>query len=194
MPTVGLDPGHRGGAVLLGDAGRPVACWAWRPLERKAGRVYRLDEANGPSQEATTIAGVGALLDRAVAELTHGETLHLAVEGLFVARPRKKLPGEKPRRGAGASIPTAIELARVVGWLTAGLVQRAASVEMPKASDWRPAVLGLSAYATSEASERAALLRWRTLWSGDLVDDPHCAEAAAIGAWAIGQRRLVGAR
>jgi predicted RecA/RadA family phage recombinase len=191
MPTLGLDPGVQGGAVLLGDAGRPVAAWAWKPLERKAGRVYRLDEAHGPSIEATTIAGVGSLLNVAVCELTHGEVLHLAVEGLFVARPSKKLPGAKSRRGAGASIPTALELARTVGWLTAGLVQRAASVVMPKASDWRPAVLGCSAYATSDEAERLALLRWRTLWSGDLVDDPHCAEAAAIGAWALAQRRLV---
>jgi predicted RecA/RadA family phage recombinase len=191
MPTLGLDPGHTGGCVLLGDAGRPVAAWAWRPLERKSGRVYRLDEAHGPSLESPTIAGVGSLLNVAVCELTHGEVLHLAVEGLFVARPSKKLPGAKSRRGAGASIPTALELARTVGWLTAGLVQRAASVVMPKASDWRPAVLGCSAYATSDEAERLALLRWRTLWSGDLVDDPHCAEAACLGAWAIAQRRLV---
>lgn len=182
MPTIGIDPGHTGGACLLGDAGRPVACWAWRPLARKSGRVYRLDEAHGPSQEASTIAGVGSLLNVAVGELTHGETLHLAVEGQYVDRRRL------------GTVPTTLELARVAGWLSAGLVQRAASVVHPLASQWRPAVLGLSAYATSEASERAALLRWRTLWSGDLADNPHVAEAAAQASWAHQQARLVRSR
>jgi hypothetical protein len=182
MPTLGLDPGKQGGAVLLGDAGRPVACWAWHPLKRKSGDVFRLTEAHGPSLESPTIAGVGSLLNVAVCELTHGETLHLAVEGQYVDRRRL------------GTVPTTLELARVAGWLSAGLVQRAASVAYPLASQWRPAVLGLSAYATSEASERAALLRWRTLWRGDLADDPHVAEACAIGAWAVAQRRLVEAR
>lgn len=182
MPTVGLDPGHRGGCVLLGDAGRPVAAWSWKPLERKSGRVYRLDEAHGPSQEATTIAGVGALLDLAVAELTMGEALHLAVEGLYV------------HPGVPGRAPAALEIAKTIGWLTAGLIQRAVDVVEVKAAVWRPAVLGCSPRAKSDVAEAAALLRWRTLWSGDLVDDPHVAEAAAIGAWAIGQRRLVGAR
>lgn len=183
MSTIGVDPGHTGGAVLLGDAGRPVACWAWRKLKRKGGDVYRLDEANGPSQEVATIAGVGALLDQAVAEITR-EPLHLAVEGLFVP------PGGR----FAASVPTAIELARTVGWLTAGLIQRAASVVMPKASDWRPVVLGCRNRAPSDEAERLALIRWRTLWSGPLADDPHVAEAAGIGAWAVAQRRLEVAR
>lgn len=178
MPTIAVDPGHSGGAVLLGDAGRPVAAWAWHKLKRKSGDVYRLEEANAPSAEARTIADVGALLCLAVCELTHGETLHLAVEGQYVDRRRL------------GTVPTTLELARVSGWLTAGLAQRAVDVVTPLASQWRPAVLGISAYATSEASERAALLRWRTLWRGELEDNPHVGEAAGIGAWAMAQRRL----
>lgn len=181
MPTIGVDPGYRGGAVLLGDAGRPVAAWAWHRLKRKSGDVYRLDEANGPTLETPTIAGVGALLDLAVSEITR-EPLHLAVEGQYVDRRRL------------GTVPTTLELARVAGWLSAGLMQRAVSVVHPLASQWRPAVLGVSAYATSRAAEAKALLRWRTLWRGDLADDPHVAEAACVGAWAVGQRRLVGAR
>lgn len=182
MPTLGVDPGHVGGACLLGAAGRPVACWAWHRLKRKSGDVYRLTEANGPVIETPHIAGVGALLCLAVCELTHGETLHLAVEGQYVDR---RKPG---------TIPATLELARVAGWLTAGLAQRAADVVTPLASQWRPAVLGCSAFVTSREAEAKALLRWRTLWREPLADDPHCAEAAAIGAWALAQRRLVGAR
>lgn len=182
MPTIGVDPGHQGGAVLLGDAGRPVAAWAWKPLERKSGRIYRLDEANGPSIETDHIAGVGALLNLAVCEITHGEPLHLAVEGLFV-------PYYDLRRSASA-----LELARAVGWLTAGLVQRAASYVEVKASAWRPAVLGCRRNEKSEEAERRALVRWRTRWEGPLGDDAHVAEADAIGSWAVAQRRLEVAR
>lgn len=182
MPTIGIDPGYVGGAVLLGDAGRPVAAWAWHRLKRKSGDVYRLDEANGPAIETPHIAGVGALLCLAVCELTHGETLHLAVEGLYVH------PGDLRRA------PAALEIAKTVGWLTAGLVQRASSYVEVKAAVWRPAVLGCSPRVKSDAAEALALLRWRTLWRGPLVDDPHVAESAAIGAWAVAQRRLVEAR
>lgn len=182
MSTIGVDPGHQGGAVLLGDAGRPVAAWAWHPLRRKSGRAYRLVEADGPTQEAATIAGVGALLDAAVGEITMGDVLHLAVEGLYV---HPKIPG---------MVPTALEIAKTVGWLTAGLLQRTVDLVEVKAAVWRPAVLGCSAFAKSEEAERLALMRWRTMWSGDLVDNPHCAEAAAIGAWAMAQRRLEVAR
>lgn len=174
--TLGLDPGHSAGACLVDARGLPVACWAWHRLERKRGDVYRLDSGTGSSVETRTLAGVGLWLARLVGEVSP-EPRHLAVEGLF-------MPLDLDRA------PSVIELARTVGWLTAGLAEDALSVVQPTAAVWRPAILGCAPNARSEAAERLALMRWRSAWKGlHLRTDPHVAEAFAIASWAVMNRR-----
>lgn len=174
--TLGIDPGHGGAACLVDARGLPVACWAWHRLERKRGAVYRLDSGTGSSVETRTLAGVGLWLARHVEEVSP-EPRHLAVEGLY-------MPDDLDRARS------VLELARTVGWLTAGLLEDALSVVQPTAAVWRPAILDVPPNCGSDKAERAALLRWRAMWRGThLRTDPHVAESACIAAWAIMNRR-----
>lgn len=168
-PVLGIDPGVSGAAVLLDEQGDP--CWAlrWVALDRKAGRVYRIDCELRPFEVASTevrsLAGVGAYLG----SLVEPATAHVAIEGLFVA--------SMARQGA------ALDLGRSVGWLTAYVREYALSYDdAVTAGEWRPAVLGCPRYTDSKEAERLALLRWRKRWGGELSEVAACAEADCI-AW-----------
>jgi hypothetical protein len=176
--VLGMDPGHRGAADVLGETGAPMRAWSWRPLDRKSGRVYRIDDETAAGLQQTEVrhlALVGAAIGEALWQMEADGLLggwHLAVEGLFV---------HGMARG-----DTAIELGRTVGWLTASFVHRALSYDDPRARKWRPAVLGCSPTASSDEAERLALMRWRARWAGELATDEHVAEADGIASYRRG--------
>jgi hypothetical protein len=175
--TLGLDPGHDGGSVLQDSAGRPVACWSWRQRKRKGVVIFLVVESSPapcPPRELGSLAGVGSLLDERVSRWSSGG-LHLVVEGLYV--------------DSASRAQAALELARAVGWLTAAVIQRSLSVAQPRARVWRPAILGCPPNASSDLAERIALIRWQARWDGELLDDPHVAEADAMASWGVMQRR-----
>lgn len=190
-PVLGIDPGHDGGAVLLGEGRVALAVLAWRRLHRKSGDVYATMNLDGDEQAEPSLHGVA---QRISAELAGARVsfrderyaydlsapwYHLAVEGLF-ARP-------------GLALHGICSLAEATGEVTGPLRQAAISEVRPKASEWRSAVLARGWGRTSEEAERAALrlcqARLPTLGlflSSRLKDGlvqplwPHVCEAAAI--------------
>jgi hypothetical protein len=172
-----IDPGHHGAAVLEDTDGEARWAWRWVQLKRGTGKgqteyhVYRLDseprDGVVSSSEHQTLGGVGAELARQLEGVLAGGRVHLVAEGLFVH--------------SMARSETAITLGKMVGWLTAALLERALSYDEPKACEWRPVVLGCDPLVPSEHAERLALLRWGRRWSGELRDDPHVAEADCMG-------------
>ncbi len=165
--------------MLLAPDGRTARrAWSWRTLRRKAGPVLRLT-AHGPGHathrdpttEHATHHGIGLQL----ADALPGPPVVLVLEGLFA-----------PRGGGRAA--SAMRLAYTTGLLAAPLLPCSRVLLRPRASTWRPAVLGCKPTAASDAAERLAMDALRAdppLVSGlaHLADDPHLAEAACMGRW-----------
>lgn len=167
-PVLGIDPGVAGGAALLDEDGGALWACRWVPLDRKAGRVWRVDHQGygepKVSIEVRSLAGVGVVLGLHV----EPGKVHLAVEDLYVASMARQ--------------DAAIALGRSVGWLTAHLVDVVLSYSQVRARKWRPAVLGCSPATSSDDAEELALQRWRPRWVGELREVAAVAEADCI-AW-----------
>jgi hypothetical protein len=201
LSVLGVDPGHEGGAVLLVGS-RVAAALAWRRLSRKSGDVYATTSLDGDEQTEPSLHGVSM---RILSELAgarvaaraerHAFDLsapwyHLVVEGLF-ARP-------------GLALHGVTSLAEATGEVTGPLRSAAISVERPKASEWRAAVLPKRWGTKSEDAERAAMVLCRALHPslGDfLVGEPgpggrpspcwpHVVEAACIARWGQAQQQV----
>lgn len=206
-PVLGVDPGHTGAAVLLAaDGRRALLARAWTRRERKGSDVYEIYRCTESERVVPSLHAVGALIvTDALRALEYVPTLHLdnpcayrlAVEGLF-ARPGLELHG-------------VVSLAEATGELMGPLRGLALETLRPKASTWRPAVLGLPANGPSVDAELAA---WRALACGrpPLVEGldvwlarttithrsvrrehpawPHVVEAACIARWGWTQGAL----
>lgn len=187
LPTLGVDPGHTGGAVLLEPSGLDVRMvTAWRRTRRK-GHPYIVTQrfrASGGRwvQMDHVVSHLGAV-GRVLAGVLTADGAALCCEGISLHR--KAAPA------------TAIELGRTVGLLTAPLLDRVSAVlDEPLASQWRPAILGLPGNASSDDSEKAArsLIVAQRIEArfGLLLDDGHVAEAFAIARWGWAQQRRGG--
>lgn len=162
-----IDPGCPGAAVLFGADGRPGWAASWKWVSREGEDLVELtyeEAADRPLQlMCKTLAGVGAYLG---AYLDYAP-VHLVAEGLYVASVERS--------------EAALSLGKSVGWLTARLREQALSYEEIRASEWRPSVLGCRANEDSDRAEGLALSIWRPVWRGSLRDNPHVAEAHALG-------------
>lgn len=206
-PVLGVDPGHEGAAVLLAaDGRRALTALSWRRLERKGGAVYEVSRLAVADDVLPSLHAVGVAIVARAREVLQYEPApsssdprlyRLAVEGLF-ARPGLELHG-------------VVSLAEATGELLGALRGLALETLRPKASTWRPAVLGLPANGASVDAELAA---WRALAVGrpPLLEGldvwlarttithrsvrrehpawPHVVEAACIARWGWAQGAL----
>jgi hypothetical protein len=183
---LGVDPGRSGGAALLSPDAREVwGTWAWVALERKTGRVYRVESwlrtytAPIPAcYEATTMYQIGMMVTSDVQCLAPAPPV-VAVEGLFVPR--------------SATAQSVIPLAELTGEMIGALHDLGPPAYRPMASVWRT-MLGRG-HRDAKSAESAATLyagrRWR---HAPLLCVGAVAEAACIAVWAWGERELARGR
>lgn len=173
-PTLGVDPGREGGAVLLANDGRHVlGWWLWRPhVAREDGQgTYGLwDWTSSEWTELPSLHAVASVIAMDAEDLG-GHGLSVVVEGLFV-------PPYRPPSGV-------LALAEATGELLGPLRALSEVAPLrPLASRWRPDVLGLPRNAASEVAERAAVVYARRVLVGlEEVANPHLAESACIARW-----------
>lgn len=192
VPVLGVDPGATGGAVLLDRTGtRALAAWRWRPSRsRKTSDLYLQTVVGGQLLEGTSRAdGIERVsgqheVGQALARVALLEPYLLCLEGLFVPRPRQGQPTGKHL----GQVRSVLTLAESTGELAGPLRQGATKVLRPTAAQWRHAVLGLHTRTSSDHAEEVALRAMRgrpplVADLGELVGDPHVAEAACIARW-----------
>lgn len=184
MIVLGVDPGHDGAAVCLVD-GRAKYAWRWRRYGRKKPPTYLVEHNDPrgafPTRHGSHMGLVAARIARACDEEASGgpHLLHIAVEGLFVGR------------NPAGSIAGAETAGKMLGEFEMHVVR---PILRPKASTWRPIVLGLPENASSDLSEATAIQAlnlkrgiidgWMDLPKA-LRTDPHVCEAGAIARYAM---------
>ena len=177
---MGIDPGMTGAAVVVADSHAALlSVTDWKPLKRKAGRVYRVRrwtlQVGLVEWEAQSIAEIGAALTHAGTWPSGLERVVVAAEDLYVGK-----------ADPSAACSLGVTLGRLLTPLELRLGQEARLV---KASDWRPPVLRLSAFAKREVAKAASLrgmpllvpsldLALQVLGSLD-----HITDAAGIAYW-----------
>ena len=185
MIVVGIDPGHSGGAIAV-QSGRVIAGLSWRRYGRKVPPTYiRItwrrddgicDEFSGNPLMHTVID------DFLIGIAMLGGPDAMAVEGLFV-----------PRHPSKGTITHAETTGRVLGSAERWCI----TIFRPKASEWRPMILGLRPNCSSDDAERAAMMAlmpkrgilqgYRDLPRG-IRDSMHVAEAACLAKYALLKR------
>ena len=184
--VLGIDPGHDGGlGVLVPDSSRrsgvrAAVAAAWSCSRRRSERydlrlLHNLDSQRGRfGGRAADLHQIGMASGEYLGAL---EGVVGVVEGLSVHRK--------------AAPDTAIALGRAEGYVTGPLLAWVDRwLDPPRASSWRPAVLGhlgIVPNSSSDDSEAAA----RTLCEqlglagdlGELLEDGHAVEAVAIAWW-----------
>lgn len=180
-PTIGIDPGRDGGAVVLAPDGRTaLAAYRWRRAKAVGFNVrhVRLGEPT-PFVRLSCLSTIGA----AIARELGGRECVLAVEGLFVPRPAK---GKKADAKYFGQVARVLTLGEYAGQVFGPVIPHAAVTFRPNAGEWRPAILGIPASSPSKFAEEhaiTALTRARpplVVGLGELAKDPHVAEAACI--------------
>jgi hypothetical protein len=167
--ALGVDPGLDGAAVLT-DGAAVIGWWTWHHLAAGKRKAERWTMAGHPELPESEWPVCGSLHD--VAEEITEQVLApppyrvdvVAVEGLYQA---------------GHSV---ITLAESAGELV-GPLRCLAPIVRPRASTWRPVILGSRRWTSAEA-EGAAVdqCRLRLDWHPPTA---HAAEAACIALWAL---------
>jgi hypothetical protein len=184
-PVLGVDPGNEAGAVVLLDPdGRTVrAAWTWRRLKRRLGDVWRLDDHLGGTLTCHDLVEAAETIRRdlalVLAELG-AKQVDLVVEGLFVAQ------------GGKLNVQSVLPLAESAGILLGCLAGLAAGAALrPRASEWRPVVLGLGTNTPAAQAEAVAVRMGLAAFDGlgELAQVGHVAEAAWMARWGWVQAR-----
>lgn len=187
LPVLGIDPGHKGGAVLLDVAsGSTLACWSWHKLSRKSGPVIRLrEEIGGPSLGSALVGDpiVGGHVEDLDPSDLHqaGSRIRDTVENLLGSKPKVRLAVEG-LFGKGLTLERLSWYAALVSGPC--LEHAMGGIYRPLASHWRPLVLGIRPGVPADAAAQAALrlapLRVPGLGEFLLREDEHTCEAGCI--------------
>jgi len=177
MTTIlSIDPGKSGAACLM-HRGKVAGAWAWRPYAlKKNTRQWYITDVHGEEMIACSLHEVGDLIACWAFDLGFNDWT-LVVEGLFC-------------RGVKSAMTLAESTALVYGPMTVYASNERSPVRV-LASTWRPAVLGCAGGASSDEAERLAMALCAARWPelGELLANPHCCEAVAIGWWQHTQQR-----
>lgn len=187
--TLGGDPGHDGGSVLLDPSGRRALLgWGWRRLGRIGGTVYRLCCTVRAPRELDNLFEVGLAVQKDMAQLPFGP-YHLVVEGFYVPSPQPEdtVDRDAARRYTGRAV-SVVELGEAAALFYGPLLGDCCRFDRVLAAEWRHQVLDLAPSVSSEVSEERAIRaltgdRPLVVGLGELATDPHVAEAAAIAVW-----------
>jgi len=177
LPTLGVDPGAvEGAAVLIDPTGSAaLGAWAWRRCTRDGRHSYTLRDSDRPTQTLRTLHACGVAIAARVRSLTDLGPFLLVEEGLFLANGRSHITLE-------ILADARAELCGPIRYLSRGW----ADLVRVRASRWRPAILGRGAGSLpAQAAADLALRMVPRLVSGlgDLADNEHACEAAAMARW-----------
>lgn len=185
LPTLAIDPGATGAAVLLDGDGKTVL-WAgaWKEVQRKGERAWTVRDHEDAMHSGTVhrLHAVGSWVADAV---ENGRPLafyagrqprwHLVVEGLF----------------AGKNWRSAMTLAESAALVYGPCSERSVGEIMrPLASVWRPAMLRLPPNANAAIAEVWAVQAASVCMDlGRLQENEHACEAAWMARWGWVQMR-----
>ena len=181
---VAIDPGDDGGAVVgEPDKGKhALGVFRWRKSEAKSGG-YNLSRSGRPTVRVLTLHDVG----QAIADFVGARGCFLVCEGLFVPRPPVNMA--KHGKKYTGQVRHVLTLAESTALLYGPCLPRAVKLLRPTAAVWRPEILGLSPNASSDLSEKRAIMAMTqarpplVAGLGEWATDPHVAEAACIYRW-----------
>lgn len=183
-PTLGVDPGNPGAAVLLNSDGSLIWAACWKKLKRKSGAVYRVrvyfaEDAEDPGFIELCVSPRPGKLGQYLKDLTWRMVPAplLACEDAFLHKKTK-------------NVSTVIDLARFSGAVMAPLENLTGSeARFVKPITWRHRVLRLGAYTPREQAKRASLTYIPPRVPGlaraleVLGKHDHITDAAGIALW-----------
>jgi hypothetical protein len=196
IPTLGADPGTREGAASLLEGDDVRRWWTWCLMTRKSETVYRVSRSHGGKVEVPSMFAVGWCIAEDLPS-----RYELAVEGLFVAKMRRKKRHESMEQYMAfikrtlAKQQAAIPLAESAGMLIGGLGQE--PVARPTSNDWRWSQLRLRNNVAADKAEAYAVQMAPRRFRWPDAPDPltkkergACAESAFIAAHVRSTRKI----